>query len=183
MIYFVIYVIISWIVLYFLSARNISLWLFRATIVTFLPIIGWLLPSIWVTKGLKLDESYFPSYMKAQFQDIKLELKEAKLSVNKAAELNVVPIEEALLINDYSTRRQVLIDVLKMDAFRYIDALKSAVINEDTETSHYAVTAISEEKRKLTILLQKLAVEYEHNRHDSESVSYTHLTLPTTILV
>ncbi len=34
-------------------------------------------------------------------------------------------------------------------------------MDEDTETSHYAATAITQMKGKLTILIQKFEAEYE----------------------
>ncbi len=36
-------------------------------------------------------------------------------------------------------------------------------MDEDTETSHYATTAITQMKGKLTILIQKFEAEYEKN--------------------
>ena len=61
-----------------------------------------------------------------------------------------------------------MIDVLKQDALQYLDVLKTAVTNEDTETSHYAVTAVIEVKRELTILLQKLSVEFSQTPNDKQ---------------
>jgi hypothetical protein len=171
MTYLVIYLVVSWIITLILSRGNIRHWLFRASVVTFLPGIGWLIPSIWVKKGIYVDENYFSSYMNDQIKDLKIDFKEAKKTVNREKELNILPIKEALIINDHSTRRKVLIDILKIDAYKYIDSLKVAVLNDDTETSHYAVTAISEEKRKLVNILQKLAVDYEHNRDNEEFIT------------
>lgn len=136
--------------------------------VSFLPIIGWFLPSIWPTRFFKSDPSYFPSYMNKQLNDLVIELRGVQQSIKKDKELNVISIEEALIVNDYPTRRRVLIDVLKEDALKYIDVLKRAVLNEDSETSHYAVTAVTEVKRELTLLLQQLAVQYSENPRDSK---------------
>jgi len=81
-------------------------------------------------------------------------------------ERNVVPLEEALLINDTSTRRRVMIDLLKQDSIKYIEVIKLAVSNEDSETSHYAVSAIMEVKRKLMLAMQEMSVQYEENKSD-----------------
>lgn len=170
---FIIYIIGSGLLLFFLTKGRWTEWLLKWVIVVFLPIIGWLLASIWPKKWLKRDESFFESYMNSQSEDISIRLLTSKETVKKNEELNIVAIEEALLVSDFSTRRRVLIDILKQDAMQYIDVLKIAVINEDTETSHYAVTAVVEVKRKLTILLQKLAVEYSRNPEDSQ-VAYTY---------
>lgn len=79
---------------------------------------------------------------------------------------NTVPIEEALAVNDLGTRRRMMIDLLKQDSIQYLDVLQLAVSNEDTETSHYAVSAIVEVKRKLTLAMQELSVRYESDKQD-----------------
>ncbi|AJY75077.1 hypothetical protein [Paenibacillus beijingensis] len=83
-------------------------------------------------------------------------------------ELNVVSIEEALAINDLPSRRQAVIDMLKTQSLDHLEMLRLAVSNEDTETSHYAASAIMEIKRKLNLTIQALAVQYEENRTDRE---------------
>ena len=67
----------------------------------------------------------------------------------------------------YPTRRRVMIDLLKQDSLDYLEVLQMAVGNEDTETSHYAVSAIMEMKRKIVINLQELAVKFEENKRDA----------------
>ena len=59
-----------------------------------------------------------------------------------------------------------MIDVLKDDATRYMDVVKTAVENEDTETSHYAVSAIMEVKRKLALTIRQLSDEFARNPDD-----------------
>lgn len=166
-VYFI-YLILSGILLFILTKGHLMDWLFKFVVIAFLPIIGWLLPSIWPKKWLKQDAQFFEDYMNSQSEDLSVRFLERQEKVQKNEELNIISIEEALLISDFSTRRRVLIDILKQDAMQYIDVLKTAVTNEDTETSHYAVTAVVEVKRELTILLQKLAVEFAQNPEDSQ---------------
>ncbi|WP_310832545.1 hypothetical protein [Paenibacillus pedocola] len=82
-------------------------------------------------------------------------------------EVNVVPLEEALLVGDLSNRRRTMIDLLNQDATDYLEVLRLAVANEDTETSHYAVSALVEIKRKLNRSIQRLSVRYESSRDDA----------------
>ncbi|GIP33752.1 hypothetical protein [Paenibacillus sp. J2TS4] len=83
-------------------------------------------------------------------------------------EVNLVPLEEALYISDVMTRRRMLLDVLKTEMEAMPGLLEAAISNEDTETSHYAVSAVTELKSKLTLMMQKLAVRYEHSPDDPE---------------
>ncbi|MEK4425421.1 hypothetical protein [Solibacillus sp. FSL K6-1523] len=168
MLIFILYMIISAIVLWFLTLGHFQDWLFRCTLVLFLPVIGWFIPSVWPKKILKNKGELFEAYMNAQTDDIPIELRSSKMVIERDRELAVVSIEEALIISDFTSRRRVMLDLLKQDAMKYLDILQTAVMNEDTETSHYAVSAVIEVKRELSLLLQKLSVEFSQNPQDLE---------------
>ncbi|WP_277586476.1 hypothetical protein [Psychrobacillus antarcticus] len=166
--YYLLYLAISGIILIFISNKSWKEWLLKMTIVSFLPGVGWLFPvflsKAWITNRGAL----FSEYMKQQEENIDVELLKTFTKVNKEKELNIIPIEDALLVNDYMTRRRVMIDVLKEDTMQYIEVIKSAVLNEDTETSHYAVSAIMEAKRKLSISLQEISVKFDQHKENNQ---------------
>ena len=56
---------------------------------------------------------------------------------------SVVPLEEAILINDKHTRREMVLDTFRHDSFSYLDVLLLARDNEDTDTTHYATIRIT----------------------------------------
>lgn len=91
----------------------------------------------------------------------------------RSAELDhkkdLIPAEEALILNNNSIKRDLIKDVLKKDTYRYRNILLNALMDEDTETSHYAATAITQMKGKLTILIQKFEAEYEKNPKNQEN--------------
>lgn len=163
---YLIYVIVSAIILA-LAKRNVKEWLLGMTLVSFLPLIGWLLPSIWPKKFISNEGKFLEDYMNEQTNDIEIELLTKEDSVKREKELNVIPIKEALVINDFATRRKLMLDVLKKDTMQYIDVIKMAVLNEDSETSHFAVAAVMEVKRKLSLSLQRFSVEFEKNQQDT----------------
>jgi tetratricopeptide (TPR) repeat protein len=66
----------------------------------------------------------------------------------------VVPLEEAILINDVLTRRKVMIDILHREPAQYLDLLKVARLNEDVEVTHYATTTIIEIQRGFELEIQ-----------------------------
>ncbi|WP_156934115.1 hypothetical protein [Paenibacillus zanthoxyli] len=131
------------------------------------PLIGFLLPLFW-RQQRPSDESQriqtLETYLRQDEQPD--HLKVSHLSEDEK-ELNIVPLEEALLVNDLTSRRRTMIDLLKQDATEYLEVLRMAVGNEDTETSHYAVSAVVEIKRKLNHALQEFAVRYETSRDDA----------------
>ncbi len=142
-------------------------WAMRFLIIAALPVIGFLMPLFWPKRWQDSDESKeerFNQIVRIERTDDWEILARPVGSAEK--EMNVVPLEEALLVNDLSTRRKMMIDLLKKDTLEYIDVIQMAVRNEDTETSHYAVSAIVELKRKLTLAIQELSVKFEEDKSD-----------------
>ncbi|MCZ8518248.1 MULTISPECIES: hypothetical protein [Paenibacillus] len=143
--------------------------LIRLALAVGLPIAGFLLPLFWPAgRQLRAREEQSAEFM-ATLDRIHSEAPSPTVIYKPEAvkEINVIPLEEALLVNDTTTRRRIVIDLLKQDSLEYLEVLRMAVGNEDTETSHYAVSAIMEIKRKLTLSLQKLSVQYERNKGDA----------------
>jgi len=81
--------------------------------------------------------------------------------LNVEREVNIVPVKEALLVNNNEIKRRLIVDSLKEDVYEYRNFLKEALKDKDTETSHYAAAAVVEIKRKLLISVQETAGKYE----------------------
>jgi hypothetical protein len=91
-------------------------------------------------------------------------------SVDVESEINVVPVEEALIVNKDSVKRKLVIDVLKEDANRYISILKRTLRDDDTETSHYAAAAIAELNRKFSLLIQDALDKYKKDNNSLDNI-------------
>ena len=74
---------------------------------------------------------------------------------------DVVPLEEALLLNDSSRRRELIMNVLNDNPGEYVELLKQARMNEDVEVVHYAITAMVELSKEYDYRLQKIEKIYE----------------------
>ena len=164
--FYAFYVVLSAIVLAVLHRRSWKEFLLGFIIVSLVPGIGWFFASVWPKRKVQKDGEWFGRYMEQLDDDILTKEKGVPEKVNKPKELNVIPIEEALIVNDHFTRRRIMIDVLKDDATQYIDVVKVAVENEDTETSHYAVSAIMEVKRKSAQTIRQLSAELARRPDD-----------------
>jgi len=79
---------------------------------------------------------------------------------------DIVPLEEAILINDVKVRRRFMLETLYTDPLKYLDILNIAKYNDDVETSHYATTTISKAQKDFQLSIQKLAVAVESNPND-----------------
>jgi hypothetical protein len=73
---------------------------------------------------------------------------------------NVVPLQDALLMDDSATKRSVMLDVLMSDARDYLPVLNEARMNDDVEVVHYATTAMVELSKEYELRLQEYSTEY-----------------------
>jgi len=167
---FIVYAIISLFIVFIvnkLKRETFQTIVVQSILVITLPIIGWVFVLTW-TKN-KNEQSYqeFTDYIDKQQKEHSY-YREGYNPIEKDRELNIIPLEEALVINNYSERRKALIEVLKQDTLKYMEKLQYAISNEDTETSHYAVSAIMEIKSKLLTSIQELEVKYEENTDNKE---------------
>jgi hypothetical protein len=87
-------------------------------------------------------------------QDLRVETGEAQ---------NIVPLEDALIMDDSSVRRSVMLDVLMSDARGYMPVINQARMNDDVEVVHYATTAMVELSKEYELKLQEFSTEYAEN--------------------
>lgn len=92
-----------------------------------------------------------------------------ELPVETGEPENIVPLEDALLINESDVRRSLILDVLmEGGAGNYIPILSQARMNEDVEVVHYASTAMAELFKDYDLQLQQLEARYRRNPEDEE---------------
>ena len=75
-----------------------------------------------------------------------------KIEVDETQDTEVVPLEEALLVNDTSVRHELMLTILHKNPADYLSLLQKASKSDDTEVTHYATTAMME-----------ILTEYEKN--------------------
>jgi hypothetical protein len=134
-------------------------------IALFIPFSGFVFVLISIFYEMKKRESRldFRGLMNNEKTDLNILSK-----ANYDEKINTVPLEEAFIINKNSVKRRLMLEVLKSDAARYVKQLKIALSDNDTETSHYAASAMSEVKRKFENIIQELVVKYERNKTDRQ---------------
>ena len=79
------------------------------------------------------------------------------------AEERIVPLAEALLINKPGTRRELMMEIMYDDPNDYVNLLKEARMNDDTEVVHYAVTALAELQKEYDLQFQELEWKMEQD--------------------
>lgn len=144
----------------------------RFLIIVFFPVLG--LVYLFVSDRMEREgKQDMASELENIFTIEKQELNIYR-KINSQKEMNIVPLEESLLINDAKTKRRLLLDALKEESLQRISLLEMAIKDDDTETSHYAASALVEVKRNLMLDLQQLEIRYESAPFDrSILVAYT----------
>lgn len=142
------------------------------SIVFFIPIVGiFIVLSIFTCKKF-IKSDYGKDVLdreKTYENKISLLIREAESKQKK----DVIPIQDAFILNSNSVKRGLVKDIIKKDFDNNLDILNSALGDTDTETSHYAATAITELKSRLLILLQEKETEYNKNpKSDKIIISY-----------
>jgi hypothetical protein len=123
-----------------------------------------------MNKKVKSQKEAIPEWLMRQKRD--LEQRERSIfKEDVEKERNVVPIEDALILNENKVRRTMLLNLLKEESIQNIETIKFALENEDSETSHYAATAIMELKRKLLNSMQLLDLQVDENPNDIKVLS------------
>lgn len=74
----------------------------------------------------------------------------------REGDAGVVPLEEALIVNDPSDRRRLMLSMLTEDPDAYLAQLQSAKLNDDVEVAHYAATAVAQFSKESDLKLQQL---------------------------
>lgn len=74
----------------------------------------------------------------------------------REGDVGVVPLEEALIVNDPSDRRRLMLSMLTDDPDAYLAQLQAAKLNDDVEVAHYAATAVAQISKESDLKLQQL---------------------------
>lgn len=99
---------------------------------------------------------------------VNAQLYQNNFQLREESDQEIVPLEEALLINDPELRRQLIMNVLNDDPSQYMEVLEQARMNEDVEVVHYAITAMVELSKEYDNRLQKLERRYAGNPDDPQ---------------
>lgn len=124
--------------------------LLQTMILVSCPFLGVLLIAAMFKKPKQNGE--MPEWLlnRQEFEDVSLQ------APNRDIEMNTIPFLDALTLNDNSTKRKTLINLLKKEFLQQSEALALALKSEDSETSHYAATALQQAKSQLTKELKLL---------------------------
>lgn len=114
------------------------------------PLLVVLLSARTAVFGEGLKESALESL---RFND---DLHRSILVHDRDADAGVVPLEEALIVNDPACRRRLMLSMLTEEPDAYLAQLQAAKLNDDVEVAHYAATAVAQISKESDLKLQQL---------------------------
>lgn len=80
----------------------------------------------------------------------------------------MVPLEDALIINDSKLRRSLLLDILHKNPEEYLNILERAKTSDDVEVTHYATTTLLEIQSDFEQRLQEFQKLYPEKKDNRE---------------
>ncbi len=141
--------------------------------IIFLPILGEVLiviehvRQVRGTQAKKISELEAMKEVDDDYTNIQLASKEDNM---------VVPIEDALILNDSAVRRSLIMDVLMQDTKQYTGVINQARLNDDVEVVHYAITAMvelsDEYESKSKLLRGKIEAEPDRSDYKDEYIDF-----------
>lgn len=81
---------------------------------------------------------------------------------------NMVPLEEALAVTEKEELRNLMLNVLRGDISESLSSLALALNSEDSETSHYAASMLSDVLNQYRINVQKIYHNIQEEKEDEK---------------
>lgn len=89
-----------------------------------------------------------------------------QLRADEEREMNVIPLEEAVAVNDQKSLRAAMLNVLKGEIQNSLSAISLVLETKDSESSHYAASILSHELSEFRIEVQKLYLGIREEAED-----------------
>lgn len=123
-------------------------------VIVLVPLWGPLLVVLLSVRGAVFGEGLKESALESlRFND---DLHRSILVHDREADAGVIPLEEALIVNDPAERRRLMLSMLTEEPDAYLAQLQAAKLNDDVEVAHYAATAVAQISKESDLKLQQL---------------------------
>ncbi|MBD5559080.1 MAG: hypothetical protein HDQ87_01775 [Clostridia bacterium] len=93
---------------------------------------------------------------------------DARQMADEDRERDIIPLEEAVLVNENKDLRSVMMNVLRGDITDSLASISLALSSEDSEVSHYAASVLSRELNQYRINVQKVWKQLQEEPEETE---------------
>ena len=123
---------------------------------------------IYLTTGVLIN--YLLRKRNVDMSDVSFSQEREKLILppNHEAEMNYVPIHDAIAVSDPASLRKLLLDTMLSNAKRKLSSVAIAMNSTDTESSHYAATMILDALAELRPAAQDMVERMKRFPEDVE---------------
>lgn len=84
---------------------------------------------------------------------------ETQVKANEEVERNVIPVEEAIAVNDKKSLRTAMMSIIRGETEESLSSIALALDAEDSETAHYAASVLSDKLNQFRMDVRKMYTE------------------------
>lgn len=139
----------------------------RLVVVLFLPVLGF----IYFIFLHFYDSAGNIAEVVESYADDTCDVPESIKAPDFKKEVDILPLEEVLLLPDFRLKRKMFFNALRDDSEIHMPALKMALNDIDSETSHYAAAAVFEYSRRQYLSLQEFNGKFRDGFTDTNMLA------------
>lgn len=88
---------------------------------------------------------------------------DTQVKADEEQERNIIPIEEALAVNDKKSLRTAMLSIIRGEVQSSLSSIALALDSGDSETAHYAASVLSDKLNEFRMNVRKLYSEIQEN--------------------
>lgn len=141
---------------------NRRTYLLRFCVMVFCPLIG---PLFFFISHL-FYLTFFRFSVNLEDVSFSKERVETQVKANEEQERNIIPVEEALAINDKKSLRTAMMSIIRGETKGSLSSIAMALDADDSETAHYAASILSDKLNEFRMNVRKMYADFL-NHHDN----------------
>lgn len=136
---------------------NRRTYLIRFVVMLLCPVVGILFFAL--SKLLYL--TFFRFGVNLEDVTFKKDRVETQVKANEELERNVIPVEEAIAVNDKKSLRTAMMSIIRGETEGSLASISLALDAEDSETAHYAASVLSDKLNEFRMNVRKMYTEIQ----------------------
>lgn len=143
---------------------NRRTYLLRFCVMVFCPVVG---PLFFFTSHL-FYLTFFRFSVDLEDVSFSKERVETQVRANEEQERNIIPVEEALAVNDKKSLRTAMMSIIRGETKGSLSSIAMALDADDSETAHYAASILSDKLNEFRMNVRKMYADFLNNHENTE---------------
>lgn len=131
----------------------------EALVILLCPLVG----PLYLLFSKLIDRLFFSNQIDRNIVSFSRSRRDSLTVPEEEEEMNLVPMSEALAVSHKTDQRRLLLQVLKTNSERSLGSVRLALESEDSETSHYAASAILDLTAKFEADAERMLKQVREN--------------------